>query len=391
MIGVSAPYSRYTHAVRGLTGVPVYLDRLGVNPQKIPYGNDPTRWIPELSALLVQSEGLLSSQVIEPLTGHGLKVTYAPFEGRSRTIDFSDPRYEMYLGFWWARAPSHKLLAGPAGPGDPCAQRRRRRPPLCALIRPQAALVRAADPQPMNGPNDIEVSIVMPCLNEEESIRQCIAMAQEGLERAGAVGEIVIADNGSTDGSQEIARGLGARVVDVPAKGYGAALMGGFEAARGRYVIMGDADDSYDFGHIEAFVERLRAGDDLVMGNRFRGGIEDGAMPFLHRYLGNPVLSFVGRLLFRSAIGDFHCGLRGFRREILPALDLQSPGMEFASEMVVKATLDELRISEVPTTLSPDAALAPAAPAHLARRLAAPALPAPLQPALALLLSRAWR
>ena len=201
---------------------------------------------------------------------------------------------------------------------------------------------------------DIEVSIVMPCLNEEESIRQCIRMAQEGLERAGASGEIVIADNGSTDGSQEIARGLGARVVDVPAKGYGAALMGGFEAARGRYVIMGDADGSYDFGHIEAFLERLRAGDELVMGNRFRGGIEEGAMPFLHRYLGNPVLSFVGRLLFPSAIGDFHCGLRGFRREILARLDLRSPGMEFASEMVVKATIDELKISEVPTTLSHD-------------------------------------
>jgi glycosyltransferase involved in cell wall biosynthesis len=201
---------------------------------------------------------------------------------------------------------------------------------------------------------DIEVSIVMPCLNEEESIRQCIRMAQEGLERAGASGEIVIADNGSTDGSQEIARELGARVVDVPAKGYGAALMGGFEAAHGRYVIMGDADGSYDFGHIEAFLERLRAGDELVMGNRFRGGIEEGAMPFLHRYLGNPVLSFIGRLLFPSGIGDFHCGLRGFRREILPTLDLQSPGMEFASEMVVKATLNELTISEVPTTLSPD-------------------------------------
>jgi len=201
---------------------------------------------------------------------------------------------------------------------------------------------------------DIEVSIVMPCLNEEESIRQCIGMAQEGLERAGAEGEIVIADNGSTDGSQEIARELGARVVDVPAKGYGAALMGGFEAARGRYVIMGDADGSYDFGHIETFLERLRAGDDLVMGNRFRGGIAEGAMPFLHRYLGNPVLSFVGRLLFPSAIGDFHCGLRGFRREALATLDLQSPGMEFASEMVVKATLSELKISEVPTTLSPD-------------------------------------
>jgi glycosyltransferase involved in cell wall biosynthesis len=206
----------------------------------------------------------------------------------------------------------------------------------------------------MDRSTEIEVSIVMPCLDEEESIRQCIRMAQEGLERAGARGEIVIADNGSTDGSQAIARELGARVVDVPAKGYGAALMGGFEAAHGRYVIMGDADGSYDFGHIEGFLERLRAGDDLVMGNRFHGGIEAGAMPFLHRYLGNPVLSFVGRLLFPSAIGDFHCGLRGFRREILGTLDLQSPGMEFASEMVVKATLNELRISEVPTTLSPD-------------------------------------
>jgi glycosyltransferase involved in cell wall biosynthesis len=194
----------------------------------------------------------------------------------------------------------------------------------------------------------------MPCLDEEESIGQCIRMAKEGLDRTGARGEIVIADNGSTDGSREIARELGARVVDVPDRGYGAALMGGFEAAHGRYVIMGDADGSYDFGHIEGFLERLRAGDDLVMGNRFRGGIEEGAMPFLHRYLGNPVLSFVGRLLFPSAIGDFHCGLRGFRREILGALDLQSPGMEFASEMVVKATLSELRISEVPTTLSPD-------------------------------------
>jgi len=206
----------------------------------------------------------------------------------------------------------------------------------------------------MNATNDIEVSIVMPCLNEEESLGACIEMAQRGLEGAGARGEIVIADNGSTDGSQEIARRLGARVVDVPAKGYGAALMGGFEAARGEYIVMGDADGSYDFGHIEAFLERLRAGDDLVMGNRFRGGIAEGAMPFLHRYLGNPVLSFVGRLLFPSAIGDFHCGLRAFRRDMLPKLDLQSPGMEFASEMVVKATLQELKISEVPTTLSPD-------------------------------------
>ena len=201
---------------------------------------------------------------------------------------------------------------------------------------------------------EIEVSIVMPCLDEEESLAQCIEMAQAGLARAGARGEVVIADNGSTDGSQEIARGLGARVVDVPEKGYGAALMGGFEAARGRYVVMGDADGSYDFGHIEQFLERLRGGDDLVMGNRFRGGIEEGAMPFLHRYLGNPVLSFLGRLFFPSSIGDFHCGLRAFRREIVPTLELQSPGMEFASEMVVKATINGLRISEVPTRLSPD-------------------------------------
>ena len=206
----------------------------------------------------------------------------------------------------------------------------------------------------MNPTEDIEVSIVMPCLNEEESLGACIAMAQEGLKEAGARGEIVIADNGSTDGSQEIARSLGARVVDVPAKGYGAALMGGFEAARGEFIVMGDADGSYDFGHIGAFLERLRASDELVMGNRFQGGIKDGAMPFLNRYLGNPVLSFIGRLLFPSAIGDFHCGLRAFRRDMLPKLDLQSPGMEFASEMVVKATLQELKISEVPTTLSPD-------------------------------------
>jgi glycosyltransferase involved in cell wall biosynthesis len=204
-----------------------------------------------------------------------------------------------------------------------------------------------------SGAQEIEVSIVMPCLNEEESIRECIRMAREGLEEAGAIGEILIADNGSTDGSQEIAREMGARVVDVSSRGYGAALMGGFEAARGRYVVMGDADGSYDFSSISPFLERLRAGDQLVMGNRFRGGIEEGAMPFLNRYLGNPVLSFIGRLLFPSAIGDFHCGLRAFRRDILETLDLQSPGMEFASEMVVKATLNEIRISEVPTTLSP--------------------------------------
>src|SRR5262249_53306053 len=204
--------------------------------------------------------------------------------------------------------------------------RGRGRCPISAVIRPQATLGSAgARRRQMTtttiGQEQIEVSIVMPCLDEAESLGECIRMAHEGLEKAGARGEIVIADNGSTDGSQEIARGLGARVVDVPAKGYGAALMGGFEAARGRYVVMGDADGSYDFGNLGPFLERLRAGDELVMGNRFKGGIEEGAMPFLNRYLGNPVLSFIGRLLFPSAIGDFHCGLRAFRRDVLPTLD----------------------------------------------------------------------
>jgi glycosyltransferase involved in cell wall biosynthesis len=200
---------------------------------------------------------------------------------------------------------------------------------------------------------EIELSVVMPCLNEAESLAACIEMAKRGLAEAGAEGEIVIADNGSTDGSQQIAREHGARVVDVEEKGYGSALMGGFAAARGEYIVMGDADASYDFSHLKPFLERLRAGDDLVMGNRFKGGIAPGAMPFLNRYLGNPVLSFIGRLLFTSDIGDFHCGLRAFRRDLLPRLDLRSDGMEFASEMVVKASLEGVAISEVPTTLSP--------------------------------------
>jgi glycosyltransferase involved in cell wall biosynthesis len=198
-----------------------------------------------------------------------------------------------------------------------------------------------------------ELSIVMPCLNEAESVGECIRAAKAGLSDAGAGGEVIVADNGSSDGSQEIVRTLGARVVDVPRKGYGAALMGGFEAARGRFIVMGDADASYDFSTLRPFLERLRAGDDLVMGNRFKGEVKPGAMPFLNRYLGNPVLSFIGRLFFGSKIGDFHCGLRAFRRDMLPRLELKSEGMEFASEMVVKATLNELKISEVPTTLSP--------------------------------------
>lgn len=200
----------------------------------------------------------------------------------------------------------------------------------------------------------IELSIVMPCLNEAETLATCIDKAQGYLRRSGVVGEVIIADNGSTDGSQDIARAHGARVVDVPAKGYGSALLGGIEAAHGDYVIMGDADDSYDFSKLDPFVERLRAGDELVMGNRFKGGIADGAMPPLHKYLGNPVLTWVGRVLFRSPVGDFHCGLRGFNRRSILNLHLQTTGMEFASEVVVKSTLSGLRVSEVPTTLDKD-------------------------------------
>src|SRR5712691_10931596 len=200
----------------------------------------------------------------------------------------------------------------------------------------------------------VELSIVMPCLNEAATIGRCIAKARAFLVGNAVAGEIVVADNGSTDGSQEIARGHGARVVDVAERGYGSALLGGIQAARGTYVIMGDSDDSYDFSALGGFLERLRAGDDLVMGNRFKGGIKPGAMPALHRYLGNPVLSAIGRAFFHSPVRDFHCGLRGFRREAILALDLQSPGMEFASEMVVKATIRGLAVSEVPTTLSPD-------------------------------------
>ncbi len=200
----------------------------------------------------------------------------------------------------------------------------------------------------------MELTILMPCLNEAETLATCIGKARTYLEKSKIDGEILIADNGSTDGSQEIARQCGARVVDVEEKGYGAALIGGCHGAKGRYVIMGDADDSYDFLHLDPFVEKLREGYDLVMGNRFRGGIEPGAMPPLHRYLGNPVLSFIGRLFYPSSIGDFHCGLRGYRRESIEKLGLMTTGMEYASEMVVKATLYGLKITEVPTTLKKD-------------------------------------
>jgi glycosyltransferase involved in cell wall biosynthesis len=205
-----------------------------------------------------------------------------------------------------------------------------------------------------NGPSAIEISVVMPCLNEAETLATCIEKARRSLDQEKIAGEIIIADNGSTDGSQAIAAAAGARVVSVAAKGYGAALMGGISAARGEYIIMGDADDSYDFANLGPFIEKLRAGYDLVMGNRFQGGIKEGAMPPLHRYLGNPVLTGLGRLFFRSPVGDFHCGLRGFSKAALEKLDLHTTGMEFASEMVVKATLHKMRLTEVPTTLSPD-------------------------------------
>jgi len=200
----------------------------------------------------------------------------------------------------------------------------------------------------------LRLSIVMPCLNEAETVETCIRKAQQFLKQSQLEGEVLIADNGSTDGSQEIAHNCGARLVNVPQKGYGSALMGGIAAARGEYVIMGDADDSYDFTNLQPFVSALDDGTDLVMGNRFKGGIMPGAMPFLHRYLGNPVLSGLARVFFKSKVGDFHCGLRGFRRQSILDLNLQTTGMEFASEMVVKAAMRGLKVVEVPTVLRPD-------------------------------------
>jgi hypothetical protein len=199
-----------------------------------------------------------------------------------------------------------------------------------------------------------ELTILMPCLNEAATVGRCVEKARGFLRRAGIEGEVVVADNGSDDGSREFALQAGARVIEVAERGYGAALAAGIRAARGRFVIMGDADDSYDFNALEGFVEKLREGYPLVMGNRFRGGIRRGAMPPLHRYLGNPVLSFIGRLLFRTGVGDFHCGLRGFDREAVTSLGMRTPGMEFASELVMKAALARWRIAEVPVTLYPD-------------------------------------
>lgn len=200
----------------------------------------------------------------------------------------------------------------------------------------------------------MELTILMPCLNEAETLATCIRKARRFLEESGIDGEVLISDNGSTDGSQQIAVSEGARVVSTDIKGYGSALINGTKAALGKYVIMGDADDSYDFLNLMPFVEKLREGYDLVMGNRFAGGIEDGAMPWSHRFIGNPVLSFIGRLFYRSRIRDFHCGLRGYNREAMLALNLQTTGMEYASEMVVKSELNGLKIAEVPTTLKKD-------------------------------------
>lgn len=200
----------------------------------------------------------------------------------------------------------------------------------------------------------VELTILMPCLNECETIAACIRKSKRFLSESGIRGEILVADNGSTDGSQQIAKSEGARIVEIPHRGYGAALIGGIRAAQGRYVVMGDADDSYDFSTLMPFVEGLRGGADIVMGNRFKGRIAPGAMPFLHKHLGNPVLSSLGRVFFTTNIGDFHCGLRGISRERINALNLRTTGMEFASEMVVRAALAGYRLEEVPTSLDKD-------------------------------------
>jgi glycosyltransferase involved in cell wall biosynthesis len=198
------------------------------------------------------------------------------------------------------------------------------------------------------------LTILLPCLNESETLLVCINKAQASIKDMGISGDVLVSDNGSTDGSQDIALAAGAKVVNVPTRGYGAALISGINHADSKYVVMGDADDSYALDDLSGFIAKLDEGYDLVMGNRFQGGVAPGAMPWLHKYLGNPILSWLGRLFFKVPIGDFHCGLRAFSTESIRGLNLKSTGMEFASEMVVKASLNGLRIAEVPTTLKPD-------------------------------------
>jgi glycosyltransferase involved in cell wall biosynthesis len=209
-------------------------------------------------------------------------------------------------------------------------------------------------PTPPTAIPEIELSVIMPCLNEARTVVACVREALEAMAQTGIAGEVIIADNGSTDGSQSLAEQQGARVVPVAEKGYGHALRGGIAAARGRFILMGDADQSYDFSHLPRYLEKLRAGCDLVMGNRFRGGIQPGAMPWKNRRIGNPILTFVGRLFFHTSIGDFHCGLRGFSAEAYRRMKLRTTGMEFASEMVIKAVILGLRVTEVPTVLRRD-------------------------------------
>ena len=200
----------------------------------------------------------------------------------------------------------------------------------------------------------MDVSVVLPCLNEARTLRACIGTIKDSFEIHGLLGEVIVADNGSSDESREIAIRHGAHLVIVSKRGYGNALRGGIEEAQARYIVFGDADGSYDFKDVPRFLDKLRQGDELVMGNRFKGKIHDGAMPWLHRYLGNPVLSAIGRLFFGAHVGDFHCGLRGFSKDAYQRMELRSTGMEFATEMVVKAAIMEMRIGEIPIELRPD-------------------------------------
>jgi glycosyltransferase involved in cell wall biosynthesis len=229
----------------------------------------------------------------------------------------------------------------------------------------------------------LELTILIPCLNEAQTLPSCVAKAKAFIERTGIVAEVLVSDNGSTDGSQELASSLGARVVDARERGYGAALITGIQAASGRFVIMGDGDDSYDFSQLDGFVDKLRQGADLVMGNRFKGGIAPGAMPPLHRYLGNPILSWLGRTFFRVNVGDFHCGLRGFSRDAMLRLGLVSPAWSSPPRWWPRQHWQDMSSTRCPTTLSPDGRRPAPSSANLARRLAASPVHAPVYAAVA--------